>query len=127
MARKNVLPYKLATLQSLSSNFTTPPTNITYTDNISYQINVTTTNSTGTFAVEVSDDYQRDATTNALINPGHWVALSLSGTPTVAGANDTIDIALQQVPYGAIRLSYSSIVAGTGTCDIYFLSKQIGG
>lgn len=127
MSRKNVLPYKIATAQSLATSFTTAPTVITYTDNISYQINITTSNSTGTFAVETSDDYQKDPTTNALINAGRWVPLTLSGVPTVAAANDTIDIALNQVPYGAIRLSYTSAVAGTGVCDIYFLSKQVGG
>lgn len=128
MARKDVLtPYRIATAQSLATSFTTSPTTVTYTDNCGYQINVTTSNSTGTFFVQGSLDYAVDPTTNVVKNAGSWTDLVLSGTPTVAAANDTILLDLNQLPYNAIRLRYASTVAGTGTADIYIMTKQVGG
>lgn len=126
MSRKNVLPYKLATAQSLSSSFNSAVTTITYTDNISYQINCTTTNSVGTFALEVSDDYQ--ISNGTIVNAGTWNPLTLGGgIPAVNATDAVISISLTQVPFGAIRVAFTSSTPGTGTCDIYFLSKQLGG
>jgi len=132
LARKNVLtPFKLNgnTPQSLSADFTSPVTTITYGDNIAYQINITTSNSTGTFSVQGSVDYQVDGPTGTVINTGHWVDLILGGVgvPTVSAANDTILIDMNQVPFNALRLSYTHNTAGTGTCDMYIMAKMIGG
>lgn len=128
MSRKNILIQQVATAQSLSSSFISSPTIISYMDNMSYQINCTTTDSIGSFALQISNDYSIDNLTGAVINPGNWNPIPLGGgTPTV-NANDTvIDISLTQVPFSAIRLAYTSTTAGTGTCNIYFVSKQIGG
>jgi len=127
MARKTVVNYTLATNQSLSGSFNTPATVITNLDSCSYQINVNTTNSTGTFAVQVSNDYQQDEVSNIIKNPGNWVPLTLSGTPVVAGANDNIVIDLQAMPYYAMRLAYTASTPGTGTCSIIVECKQLGG
>lgn len=127
MARKDILVSKIATAQSLSASFISPVTVIKFLDNQSYQINIITTNSTGTFAVQVSDDYNLSEPGTAVTNPGQWAALDIGGTPFAAGANDTIVIDLNQLPYGAMRLVYTSTVAGTGTADIYLTSKQLGG
>lgn len=128
MARKDVLtPFRVATAQSLAAPFTTTPTTVTYTDNCSYQINVTTTNSTGTFFVQGSLDYAIDVTTNTVKNSGTWADLNLSGSPTVNAADDTILIDLNQLPYNAIRLRYASTIAGTGIASVYIMTKQIGG
>lgn len=126
MGRKNVLIHELVASQSLSSSFISPVTTIIYTDNVSYQINVTTTDSSGTFAVQVSDDYQTNPTTGAVMNPGTWDSLILSGTPSVSGATDSIIISMNQLPFTAIRLAYTSSVAGTGHADIYITTKAIG-
>lgn len=127
--RKNILSptIPLATAQSLAANFTTVPTIIDYLDNVAYQINVSTTNSTGTFSVQASLDYEQG---NGLDNArtGNWVTLTLGGStaaPVVAAANDSIMIYLNQLPYRAVRLSYASTVAGTGTASIYIMSKMI--
>jgi hypothetical protein len=126
MARKNVLTYELVGGQSLSSSFTTSPTQIVYLDNCSYQINITTTDSIGTFAVQGSNDYQ--SIENVITNPGNWIALTLGGgTPFVNASNDNIIIDLNQLPFSAIRLAYTSGTAGTGTCNIYLTCKQVGG
>ena len=126
MARKNVLLYQLLKAQSLSTSFTSPVTSIRYGDNVSYQINITTTDSTGSFVVEASDDYSVTAD-NVIVNPGNWVTLTLSGSPTVAATNDIIGISMTQLPYLAIRLRYVSSTPGTGVCDAFITSKEIGG
>ncbi len=125
--QKNVLLPKIpiASSQSLAASFNTTPTMVPYLDNCSFQINVTTTNSTGTFSVQGSLDYQQ-STFNQLGVTGHWVDLSLGGgVPTVAAANDSIIINLNQIPFNALRLAYTAGTAGTGHADIYFMSKEI--
>lgn len=127
MARKNVLNTELVASQSLATSFTTEPTIVKFLDNCSYQINITTTNSTGTFAVQVSNDYLVSEPTDTVINPGTWNALPIGGTPTVSAANDVITIDMNQLPFYAVRLAYTSTIAGTGTASIYITDKQIGG
>ena len=126
MARKNTLKYQLLTDQSLSGNFISPVTFIRNTDNVSYQINIDTIDSIGSFFVEVSDDYAVNEA-NSVTNPGQWVRLTLSGDPFVNAADDIIGISLNQLPYDAIRLVYESSTPGTGTCSAIITSKQIGG
>lgn len=130
MARKSVLPYVVAAAQSLTANFTTIPTVINYLDNVGYQITVTTTNSTGTFAVEVSNDYRPPASGPEfpVPNAGTWTPLTLGGSavPNANATNDTITISLNQLPFSAIRLSYTSTVAGTGVAKIILFAKTVG-
>jgi len=126
--RKNVLaPEVIALAQSLASSFTSTPTMIPFLDNCAYQINVTTSDSTGTFAVEGSVDYVQ-ATAMIPGNTGNWIPLTLGGAtanPVANAANDNIIINLNQVPFNALRIRYTSTVAGTGTATIYFMSKMI--
>lgn len=126
MARKNVLFYEVESAKSLAASFNSKPTLIKYLDNASYQINVTTSSSTGTFAVEVSNDYTILEPTNDVTDAGTWTALTLSGVPFVAAANDSIVIDLKQLPFNAIRVAYTSTIAGTGSCDIFVGIKQVG-
>jgi hypothetical protein len=124
--RKNTLVYPVALNQSLSSTFTTSPTIIRYLDNCSYQIVITTTDSIGTFAVQGSNNYQENL--GSIPSNSDWVDLTLGGgTPFVNAANDDIIIDLNQLPFNAIRLSYTSGTAGTGTCNIYLVCKELGG
>jgi hypothetical protein len=124
--KKNILlPVTIASAQSLSSSFTSTPTTISYTDNIAYQINVTTSNSIGTFKVQGSLDYRpNDPMTAPGVN-GNWADLTLSSNPTVNAANDTILINLNQVPYNAVRISYTASTPGTGTCSIIIEAKGL--
>lgn len=126
MSRKNTLKYPLLIGQSLAASFISPVTFIRNTDNVSYQINTFTSTSTGTFTVQVSNDYAVSQD-NTVTNPGTWVSLTLSGIPVAQASSDNIGISLNQLPYDAIRLSYTSTIAGTGTCDVTLTSKQIGG
>lgn len=131
MARKNIVTKKISAAQSLAANFTSEPTVIQFLDNVSYQINITTTNSTGSFVVQASLDYEPAGAVDPMSgvpNSGNWVDLVLSGgTPTAAAANDSILIDLNQLPFKAVRLKYTSTIAGTGTADVYVAAKQLGG
>lgn len=128
MARKDTLRTQILSAQSLAATFTSPITMIRNLDNCAYQINITTSNSTGTFSVQVSDDYSPDAPASAPANTGNWVDLTLGGgTPTVAAANDTIMINLNQLPFNAMRIKYTAGTAGTGHCDVWLVCKQVGG
>ena len=128
MGRKNVVLHKVTEAQSLAANFTSAATIIRYLDNCAYQINVTGGGSSGTFSVEGSLDYAvSEANDDAPVRAGNWVALNLTGTPTITGSNDTILIDLNQLPFNAIRLKYTSTVAGAGSCDVYVMSRQLGG
>lgn len=129
MARKLILREEVEVAKSLSSSFISKITMVPYMDNCSYQINITTSNSTGTFVVEASDDYIQQ-TQDVKGNPGSWVALPLGGgltpNPVANAANDTILIDLNQLPFNAVRVSYTSTIAGTGTADIWLLNKSMG-
>lgn len=125
MSRKNTLKYQLLTDQSLSASFISPVTFVRNTDNISYQIDVTTSDSIGTFSIEVSDNYAVGPD-NTVTNPGTWIPLTLSGVPVVNAANDIIGISLNQLPYDAIRLVYTSSTPGTGTCSAIITTKTVG-
>jgi hypothetical protein len=127
MSRKNVNIYPLALSQSLGASFTTAPTLIKYMDNCAYQINATTSDAIGTFAVEASLDYATNEVTNLVTNAGNWIALTLAGgTPSLASANDNIMINLNELPFNAIRLVYTR-TSGTGTMSVYIMTKQMGG
>lgn len=133
MARKNTNVYRVKTAAgadtfSLAASFTAPPTIVTYMDNCAYQIDITTTNSTGSFVVQASLDYAVDALSGTVTNAGNWITLTLAGgSPIAAAANDDIMISMNQLPFVAIRISYTPTIVGTGTCAIYLSSKQLGG
>jgi len=127
MARKDVVIYQLESARSLGATFNTNPTLIRYLDNISYQINATTSDAVGVFSVQVSLDYKIDELTNVVVNPGNWIDLTLAGgVPTLASANDNIIINLNQLPFNAVRLRYVRS-SGTGTASIYIMARQLGG
>ena len=135
MSRKNTLVTQIgpngagpaATSFSLSSSFTSPATVVRFLDNCSVQINITTTDSTGTFAIQVSNDYYVNEGNDSVVeNAGNWTSLTLAGgTPFANAANDTIVISLNQLPYYAVRVAYTSTIAGTGTCTIFMTDKEL--
>lgn len=127
MARKLVLaPQKIASAQSLSASFQSQPTMVSFQDNCVYQINVLTSDSQGTFTIQGSVDYQ-PRTAEVSGNPGNWVDLSLGGDVlSVAAANDSMLIDLNQLPFNAIRVSYTASTPGTGIADIWVMCKTVG-
>lgn len=126
MARKLVLQHPIVINQSLTADFIASPTVIKYLDNISYQINILTSDSVGSFEIQASDDYQVNEPGTQVINPGNWVSLNLGGTPSVNMANDVILISLNEVPFSALRVKYTATTPGTGTSAIYINCKSVG-
>lgn len=132
--RKNTLitqlvnPVNSTKVFSLSSSFFSPATVVRFADNCSYQINVSTSDSVGTFAVQVSNDYYvNEANDGVVMNPGNWVNLTLAGgTPFVNATNDFIAINLYALPFYAMRLAYTETTPGTGTCTLFISNKTTG-
>lgn len=131
MARKNVLIHELKVNNSpdisLAASFISEPTIITYMDNISFQINIDTSDSIGVFSIQGSDDYDVSIPGTGVVFAGNWVDLPLSGTPNANAADDSILIDMRNVPFVALRLVYTSSVAGTGTANAFIVAKQVGG
>lgn len=125
MSRKNQLNYVLEDAKSLAASFVTEATLVPLLDNLSYQVNVTTASSQGIFTVQASNDYDISIPGTAVQDSGNWFDLVLSGVPIINAANDVIAVSLNQVPFKAVRLKYTSIVAGTGTCKIIIQDKMI--
>lgn len=116
---------------SLATSFNSPPTVVRFLDNCSYQINVETTDSDGNFTVEMSNDYYVNGSADGTVtNPGNWIPLTLTSSggavPVVAATDTLISINLNQLPFYAVRLSYTATTPGTGTCQIYVADKVIG-
>lgn len=125
MSSKNVLFVPIVTTQSMASSFNTAPTMIPFLDNVTYEIVCTTGGSIGTFDVQVSNDYAKDATTGTVTNAGNWTSLTLSTPLTSTGAGDTMVASLNQLAFNAIRLAYTSSTAGTSTCTITIGAKRL--
>lgn len=118
--RKNsLINSEVVTGQSMAASFVSQVTSLAYLDNAMIQLAFTGT-PTGSFAVETSNDYDKN------LNPdtSHWVALTLSGSPVATGAPDTILITLNQIPAPNIRLRYTSS-GGTGSLDYRISAKEI--
>ena len=123
MPRKNVLlPYTQTS--SMSASVTTTPTHIAWLDNIAVQIDVTTSDAVGTFALQGSVDYNKgDANTPAAT--GNWIAITLSPViPAAASADAHTLINLQQLAYPWIRLVYTRS-SGTGILAVTIAGKEI--
>ena len=112
MSKRTFGPVALNTATSLSSAFTTPVTTATFQDNISYQITITSSDSTGTFNLQASNDGL------TWINTGNTILAQ--------AANDTGLIQINQWPNNFMRLSYTPTIAGTGTCSIVIFGKTVG-
>lgn len=125
-SNKNVLlPYRLVVGSgtitgnqvsgTLSGNITSGSVAIPFLDNIGIQINITAPALTSGFF-----------TVNASLDGVNYMPLVMSGTPAVSGSADTVMISLNQVPFRYITVNYTSSTAGTGSCDVWVMSKEIG-
>jgi len=124
MPRKNLIPkIKLISQGDMSSDITSPATDIRYVDNISIQLNFTGS-PVGTFSIQGSLDYSPGLSDDPVANPGTWVDLTLSATPTASGAADQILIDMNQVPFPYIRVKYDA-TSGTGALDYLLLAKEV--
>jgi hypothetical protein len=62
-----------------------------------------------------------------VVNPGTWLDLTLSGVPVASGPSDIIGISLNQLPYDAIRFTYTPSTPGDGVLTAILTSKMVGG
>lgn len=102
----------LPVYQSLASSFNTIATSVKFQDNLSYQINIITTNSQGTFQLQGSNDGVT------------FADLGIAGV--VNAANDVAVMNINQFPFAFMRLAYTSTVAGTGKCSIVLMGRSVG-
>lgn len=123
-SRKNTLrKFQTITAGDMSAaSITSAVTNIETHDNIAIQLNFTGT-PVGTFAVEVSVDYERDSHGN-VIDSGTWVPITLSPAPAAAGADGSILIDLNQLASPWIRVVYTK-TSGTGSLDAFISAKML--
>lgn len=111
---------------SMGADITGPVTIIQTLPGISYDLAWTGT-PTGTFQVQVSNSYAKDAS-GAVKNPGRWTTLPLSafvGTyPTPAGASGGGFIDVVGTEAYAVRLVYTR-TSGTGSLTVYPAAKVL--
>lgn len=101
---------------------TSAVTNIQFHDNIGIEL-VWTGTPTGSFAVQVSANYDQDQNGNVL-NSGNWVSVTLSPTVSAAGSADSAYIDLNQLSAPWIRVVYTKS-GGTGTLNGWITGKTV--
>lgn len=98
--------------KSLAADFNSELSTWENQEAISYQINVTTSDSTGQFLLQTS------------LDGDNWVDIGACGT--VAAADDTIVVEYIQQGSYKTRVRYAANVPGTGTCEILVSAKAVG-
>jgi hypothetical protein len=122
MPKKNVLErYQLLTNGAMASSITSNVTSIKYLDNVMIEL-ISTGSPAGTYAIQISGDYQIDNNGNVL-NPGNWVSLDLNPVPTISGAGVVlIDANQLSGPY--LRCTWTP-TSGSGVLNIFITAKQV--
>lgn len=124
MPKKNSLfgpnPLPSVSAKSMATSFVSDPVAVQFLDNFTVQI-VATGAPAGTFAVQVSNDYDPN---NSSATPD-WQSLILQGgTPTLTGSPDNINIYINQLPSPYVRIAYTA-TSGSGSCNIFVAGKEI--
>ena len=116
MAKRVVLPYNLKTAESLGVAFSTAAVSVRYTDNVGIFIKTASvTTNTGSFIVE------------GTIDGTNWFDFGLSPALTLANANTTFAVNLNQVPFDQVRVSFTpSVTTPNGTALISIMAKSVG-
>jgi len=114
-------PTKIFNAVTIGSNQTSTITDISQVDNVGIEL-VATGTPTGTFLVEVSNDYFAQGST--VVTAGNWVQLTLPSTPTLSGAAANIFIDLQQLSAAYLRVSYV-FGSSTGTLNGFLTGKSV--
>lgn len=123
-SRPLLRPQQVITNGDMSGDVTSLVTNINMISCVGYTISWTGT-PTGTFSVEVSQDYiQPVGVQPDQLNSGTWVAVNLSVPVVAAGTADTafIDVDITGAAY--VRLKYTR-TSGTGTLNAFIAGKVV--
>lgn len=122
---KNALtPFHLIIDGAMSASITSAATNIQYLDNVSIQLNFTTSDAVGTFSVQGSLDHAANSLTNQQITAGNWVTITLPTSPVAASADNQILLDLNQLSFPWIRVVYTRS-SGSGTLNAYISAKAV--
>lgn len=112
MALKNIIkPHHLMVDGDMSGSLISDAVDVTYTDNVGFQLTFTGT-PTGVFSCQ------------GTIDEVNWSSLTFSTTPTADGGDDVHLLNINQIPYKKLRIRYSPMM-GTGTLNIYVMSKGL--
>lgn len=114
------------------ASLTSSVTDIRWLDDVGLQL-VWTGSPTGSFAVQVSADYNPGGQSGTIANAGNWTPLTLTyfngstnvtatSVPTSVGSPIYLDLSLLSAPY--IRLVYTK-VSGTGTLTSTITAKEL--
>lgn len=104
----------------MSASITSAVTIIQKLTYIGYSVSFTGT-PTGTFSVEVSNDYSVNGE-GTVLNAGTWTALTLSGTPAATGSAGNGFIDIDGCSAYAMRLKYTR-TSGSGTLNVVVNAK----
>lgn len=103
------------------ASITSDPTVVQMLSLVSYSVSWVGSSPSGTFEVQVSNDYSLNAD-GTVKNSGTWTALTLSETPTISGSIGTGVIAISLIEFYAIRIVYTKI-SGTGSLQATVVGK----
>jgi len=124
VGRKNIVrSYKMFDAVTISTTQSSTATNVLNLDNASIQV-IWSGGGTpvGTLTVEATNV---DPDLPSFDSTADYVTLTLSGTIAVSGNSGNHSIILEEMPFYAIRLTYTS-TSGTATMSAYLSSKTIG-
>ena len=121
-SRPILAPYSAITDGDMSADIISSVSIIQMISFISYTL-VWTGTPTGTFSVEVSNDYKRSSA-GVVLNAGTWVPLTLSAATVASGAAGSGFIDIDGVAAYAIRLKYTA-TSGAGTLNAVVNGKVI--
>lgn len=120
-SRPLINAFSVITNGDMSGSLTSKVTIIDNLSMVSYQISWVGTSPLGSIVLEGSDDYTVNGA-GAVSNPGNWVTLPLSATPTVTGNADSGMIDVVSTAIHAIRIRYIR-TSGVGTLNALVTGK----
>lgn len=119
-SRPQLNPHVVIENGSMAASITSDVTIIQKLSFVSYQV-VFTGTPTGTFSVEVSNDYSINAD-GSVDNAGNWSAVTLTGSPVASGSSGNGFIDLDGISAYAVRLKYTR-TSGSGTLNAVICAK----
>lgn len=125
MSKNVVFPKHLSISQDMGATFSSPVMQVIQEDIMAVQINYTGS-PTGTLSLQASVDY------DPVTDSGNWVDMYLTvngvGGTTLALPDTAspifLDVYATAAPYLRVRYVRAS---GSGTCDIYYSARRLGG
>lgn len=127
MSRKNIIKtYKISNAVDLSqSTYTSPETDVTSVDVITYQIQYTGFIS-GTAKIEF--EVSTWSSDNPNVDTRVWATLDLDpiGLDSAVKTSDVISVNIAQIGFDKIRFKYTELTAAAGTLNAWVGGKVVG-